>query len=150
MATDSSVLAWRIPGTVEPGGMPSMGSHRVGHDWSELAAPAADLNFTSMGWDQANTPYSAQIALNTRRLGGGWPHGLEEGEQWGTSFYGLGNIVLTDSPVKIGLFEAFKQGGFSLLHRMRWIWPWSCAPWRHCLQRLPCLPQCYDGEKVTH
>ena len=37
----SSVLAWRIPGTAEPGGLPSMGSHRVGHDWSELAAAAA-------------------------------------------------------------------------------------------------------------
>ena len=34
MATHSSVLAWRIPGTGEPGGLPSMGSHRVGHDWS--------------------------------------------------------------------------------------------------------------------
>ena len=32
MATHSSVLAWRIPGTGEPGGLPSMGSHRVGHD----------------------------------------------------------------------------------------------------------------------
>ena len=37
MATHSSVLAWRIPGTGEPGGLPSMGSHRVGHDWSNLA-----------------------------------------------------------------------------------------------------------------
>ena len=32
MATHSSVLAWRIPGTAEPGGLPSMGLHRVGHD----------------------------------------------------------------------------------------------------------------------
>ena len=38
MATHSSVLAWRIPGTGEPGGLLSMGSHRVGHDWSDLAA----------------------------------------------------------------------------------------------------------------
>ena len=38
MATHSSVLAWRIPGTGEPGGLPSMGSHRVEHDWSDLAA----------------------------------------------------------------------------------------------------------------
>ena len=38
MATHSSVLAWRIPGTAEPGGLPSVGSHRVGHDWSDLAA----------------------------------------------------------------------------------------------------------------
>ena len=41
MATHSSVLAWRIPGTGAPGGLPSMGSHRVGHDWSDLAAAAA-------------------------------------------------------------------------------------------------------------
>ena len=41
MATHSSVLAWWIPGMVEPGGLPSMGSHRVGHDWSDLAAVAA-------------------------------------------------------------------------------------------------------------
>ena len=40
MATHSSILAWRIPGTGEPGGLPSMGSHRVGHDWSDLAAAA--------------------------------------------------------------------------------------------------------------
>ena len=41
MATHSSVLAWRIPGTAEPGGLPSMGSHRVRHDCSNLAAAAA-------------------------------------------------------------------------------------------------------------
>ena len=41
MATHSSVLAWRIPGTGEPGGLPSMGSHRVRHDWSYTAAAAA-------------------------------------------------------------------------------------------------------------
>ena len=41
MATHSSVLAWRTPGMGEPGGLPSMGLHRVGHDWSDLAAAAA-------------------------------------------------------------------------------------------------------------
>ena len=40
MATHSNILAWRIPGMEEPGGLPSMGSHRVGHDWSDLAAAA--------------------------------------------------------------------------------------------------------------
>ena len=44
MATHSSVLAWRIPGKGEPGGLPSMGSHRVGHNWSDLAA-AEGTNF---------------------------------------------------------------------------------------------------------
>ena len=37
MAAHSGVLAWRISGTREPGGLPSMGSHRVGHDWRDLA-----------------------------------------------------------------------------------------------------------------
>ena len=41
MATHCSVLAWRIPGTGEPGWLPSMGSHRVGHDSSDLAVAAA-------------------------------------------------------------------------------------------------------------
>ena len=44
MATHSSVLAWRIPGMGEPGGLPSVGLHRVGHDWSDLAAAAAYLH----------------------------------------------------------------------------------------------------------
>ena len=43
MAPHSSVLAWRIPGTREPGGLPSMGSHRVGHDWSDLALAFSPL-----------------------------------------------------------------------------------------------------------
>ena len=46
MATHSSALAWRIPGTEEPSGLPSIGSHRVRHDWSDLAADF-DSDFTS-------------------------------------------------------------------------------------------------------
>ena len=41
MAAHSSILAWRIPGMREPDGLPSMGLHRVGHNWSDLAAAAA-------------------------------------------------------------------------------------------------------------
>ena len=53
MATHSSVLAWRIPVTGRPGELPSMGSHRVGHDWSDLAAAAAltfkvQINFSRL------------------------------------------------------------------------------------------------------
>ena len=44
MATHYSVLAWRIPGTTGPGGLPSMGSHRVGHDRSDLAAAAVAMS----------------------------------------------------------------------------------------------------------
>ena len=43
MATHSSILAWRFPGMEEPGGLPSMGSHRVRHDWSDLAAATYNL-----------------------------------------------------------------------------------------------------------
>ena len=44
MATHSSLLAWRIPGMEEPGGLPSMGSYRVRHDWGDLAAAAAAIH----------------------------------------------------------------------------------------------------------
>ena len=47
MITHSSVLAWRIPGTREPGELPSTGSHRVGHDWSDLAAAVISFDFPS-------------------------------------------------------------------------------------------------------
>ena len=51
MAPHSSILAWRIPGTGEPGKLPSMGLHRVTHDWSDLAAAAATaMRFLSSGW----------------------------------------------------------------------------------------------------
>ena len=54
MATHSSVLAWRMPGTGEPGGLPSMGLHRVRHDWSDLAAAAAAEHWFSC-WKQSMT-----------------------------------------------------------------------------------------------
>ena len=56
MATHSSVLAWRIPGTGEPGGLPAMGAHRVGHDWRDLAAAAAS-NGGSQPWLQTGTTW---------------------------------------------------------------------------------------------
>ena len=62
MATHSSVLAWRIPGTEELGGLLSMGSHRVGHDWSNLAA-AAEFRGALMGlWEKAMAPHSSTLA----------------------------------------------------------------------------------------
>ena len=60
MATYSSVLAWRIPGTAERGGLPSQGSQRVGHDWSDLAA--------FLGYDKVIIPgpgISQMICYNT-------------------------------------------------------------------------------------
>ena len=58
MATHSSILAWRIPGSEQPGGLPSMGSHRVGHDWSDLAAAVAagHLGLQNTAWLGWQTP----------------------------------------------------------------------------------------------
>ena len=58
MATLSSNLAWRIPGTEEPSGLPSMGSHRVGHDWSDLAATAAPNRPTCIAGISGRFPHS--------------------------------------------------------------------------------------------
>ena len=67
MATHSSVLAWRIPGMGEPRGLPSMGSHRVGHDWSDLAAAAApkEIHFTSQLSIHNHTP-KVRLPWNNR------------------------------------------------------------------------------------
>ena len=74
MASHSSIPAWRIPGTGEPGGLPSMGSHRVGHDWSDLAAAEpsqAILNNWSMDWLLGTTAlaniYSDSLAVHRRK-----------------------------------------------------------------------------------
>ena len=59
MATHSSVLAWRIPGTGEPGGLPSMGLHRVGHDWNDLAVAAAAAVYICQSQIDLDVPFSS-------------------------------------------------------------------------------------------
>ena len=70
MATHSSVLAWRIPGTEEPSGLPSMGSHRVGHDWGDLAAAApwgirTHHPLGTLMWNNAHDVVSTREAYTT-------------------------------------------------------------------------------------
>ena len=62
-ASHSSALAWRIPGMGEPGGLLSMGSHRVGHDWSDLAAAAA----YSVGQDIEEKEHSNTAGKNVKQ-----------------------------------------------------------------------------------
>ena len=52
MVTHSSVLAWRIPGTGKPGGLPSTGLHNVGHNWSDLAAATTETEDIKKGWQE--------------------------------------------------------------------------------------------------
>ena len=61
MATHSSVLAWRIPGMGEPGGLPSMGSHRVGHDWSDLAVTAVYFLLARDCKHDMESPWSSEV-----------------------------------------------------------------------------------------
>ena len=78
MASHSGVLAWRIPGTGEPGGLPSMWSHRVGHDWSDLAAAVGALErlpWWLSGQDSARSAGGAGDVVWSL----GWEDSLEEG-----------------------------------------------------------------------
>ena len=61
MATHSSVLAWRTPGMGEPDGLPSMGSHRVGHDWSDLAAAASQQQARFL-WTCSLLPWWSRVS----------------------------------------------------------------------------------------
>ena len=61
MATHSSVLAWRIPGTGEPGRLPSMGSHRVRHNWSDLAVAAAYACFNAILSNHPTLAFSHRV-----------------------------------------------------------------------------------------
>ena len=72
MATHSSVLAWRMLGTEEPGGLLSMGSHRVRHDWSDLAAATAVSKLDDSkveGWDVPCGPVAKTLCFQCWGLG---------------------------------------------------------------------------------
>ena len=83
MVTHSSILAWRIPGTWEPGGLPSIGSRRVGHDWSDLATIAIVNCFLCLvvfvlPFLSCRVSLVAQIVKN--------PHAIQENRVWRSRF----------------------------------------------------------------
>ena len=67
-ATHSRVLAWRTPGTGEPGGLPSMGSHRVGHDWSDLAEAAQCIILSEINQRQILYDFTYGLNLKTKNM----------------------------------------------------------------------------------
>ena len=109
MATHSSTLAWKIPGTEEPGRLPSMGSHRVGHDWSDLAAAAtADGKESSLqGRKLGSIPGSGRspwrrewqptpvflLGEFQRNLAGNSPWGRTVRHDWATNIFTLFTAV---------------------------------------------------------
>ena len=85
MATHSNILAWRIPGMEEPGGLPSMGWHRVRHDWRDSSSRALielrDYYYFFHVWDATNV-----IKSKVRKCYLSWPLPMYEG--WNDQFKG--------------------------------------------------------------
>ena len=105
--SSSSVLAWRISGTAEPGGLPSMGSHRVGHYWSNLAAAAAWGSWVedcSRKWSFLSTPGLSQVILE-RTLGqrdadtGSWKSAGPHWKWWCPGIWCAKNNLLIIPPL---------------------------------------------------
>ena len=94
MATHSRVLAWRIPGTGEAGGLPATGSHRVGHDWSDLAAAAAGLDCSAPA-PSSCSDCCAGVSLRSWAPGPGVGRHCAWAQQW---HLGLGAPRLWDPP----------------------------------------------------
>ena len=92
MATHSSVHAWRIPGTAEPGGLPSMGSHRVRNDRSDLGAAAA----AKYSQEKEMATHSSTLAWKTPWMGGAWQatvHGVAKSQTQQSDFTFFLSIV---------------------------------------------------------
>ena len=102
MATHSSVLAWRIPGMGEPGRLPSMGLHRVGHDWSNLAAAAAYKSKGFPGSSAGKKNLSAMQETLVWFLG--WEDPLEKGKATHSS------ILAWRIPIDRGAWWAIVHG----------------------------------------
>ena len=113
MAIHSSVLAWRIPGMGESGGLPSMGSHRVGHNWSDLAAAAFSFTRAS-SQPRDRTRYPTLLEDNLRAESQGKPKNT-----------GVGSLSLLQ---QIFLIQDSNQG---LLYCRSIIYHWSIGEvWR--------------------
>ena len=159
MATHSTVLAWRIPGTEETGGLPSMGLHRGGHDWSDLAAAAAAGVGECIGSYRRRQWHPTPLLLpgkahGRRSLVGCSPWGLWESDmtEWlqfhfSLSWVGEGN----GNPLQCSCLENPRDGGawwaavygvahsrtrLKLLSRMLMImfWTWCLSAFFFCFQ----------------
>ena len=122
MATHSSFLAWRIPGMGEPGGLPSLGSRRVGHDWSDLAAVA--VNYTHVG--------NASSIL-VWRTSPGKGHGINSSIPfWRT--HGQRSLATIHCLQRI----THNLTDFACVHACMLIqwWCWTIPDWR-CISLLP-------------
>ena len=147
IATHSSVLAWRIPGTGEAGGLPSMGSHRVGHDWSDLAAAAAVYTWASLVAQLVKNPPAMQ-ETPVRFLGQEDP--LKKGYSWPS----LVAQTIKNTPamqeiriLSLGWEDPLKKGTATYSSILAWRIPWTEEPGR--LQSMESQRVGYDQATFT-
>ena len=142
MATHSSILTWRIPGTGEPGGLPSMGSHRVGHDWSNLPAAAADFEtvelVTCKGGFLTKFHPSAQIRFQIQMFSS-WVlthHSMSTSQNWLPTEWNAGQTEMVSKSMSLHRIQDQAQTAS--------MGPTSCQPWSPCRCTQPSphlLPQ---------
>ena len=108
MATHASVPAWRIPGTAELGGLPSMGSHRVRHGWSDLAAATAGLQKRGCGWKDC--PGEAVSKPPTGQRPGCWKEPSKTLQIWGPAVFNSSSSRRGNTDFGCGHCEASDQG----------------------------------------
>ena len=154
MAPHSSVPAWRIPGTGEPGGLPSMGSHRVGHNWSNLAAAAAEYIMRDAGLEEAQagikiarrninnlryTDDTTLMAESEEELKSLWMKVKEESEKVGLKLNIEKTKIMAIGPITSWLIDGERVetvtdflGGLQN-HCRWWLQPWNkkaLTPWK--------------------
>ena len=113
MATHSSVLAWRIPGMAEPGGLPSMGLHRVGHDWSDLAG-CDYRTYTRLGYRLLERTNKTLCTPHPGERSWDWPQ--ETGPDLPVSI----QESLVEAWVSGGLLQGQRDWMRQCLHRAFW------------------------------
>ena len=134
MATHSSVLALRIPGTGEPGGLPSMGSHRVGHDWSDLAAAAAYKRVLSEKWKWSRSVMSDSLRPHGHQAPPSM--GFSRQEYWsGLPFPSPGNFPTHGSNPGLPhcrqtLYHLSHQGSLQYPLSNHYFFPPPLCPWQ--------------------
>ena len=134
MATCSSVRAWRIPGMGEPGGLPSVGPHRVGHDWRDLAAAAAGCVTGTARSDGSRTFSLGDMAGRLQP-----PTDMKSSEIWKSAYSDLENSSLqTAETTHLWTCLLRNKGGPTNPVPLAW----TIVP----LQRLAYTLHCFPGE----
>ena len=154
MATHPSVLAWRIPGTREPGGLLSIGSHRVGYNWTDLAAAAANYRVL-ICWTcqfQSSSLFFVVLASSVSKSLQYLTSTLTQGGKGGHLFRVTCSIVLWGGRNTAHKYH-WHMWGVLAVSGPHWVCPRSrrvCFPGLHCSSsRLLCRGTVSSGPWVA-